>query len=85
MEIDYDKLAEAIVRANNKQNTEPIKQEEISLTIHLDNEKFPQVKIQLYRNDGDTCLAVVDGESICLVNRSDVMDLVEEVQAIVLN
>lgn len=29
MEIDYDKLAEAIVKANNKQNTEHTKQEEI--------------------------------------------------------
>lgn len=28
MEIDYDKLAEAIVKANNKQNTENVKQEE---------------------------------------------------------
>lgn len=33
MEIDYDKLAEAIVKANNKQNTEPVKKEEINLTI----------------------------------------------------
>lgn len=28
MEIDYEKLAEAIVKANNKQNTENVKQEE---------------------------------------------------------
>lgn len=34
MEIDYDKLAEAIVKANNKQNTEPTQQEEeINLSI----------------------------------------------------
>lgn len=59
--------------------------EEISLTIHLDNENFPQVKIQLYRYDGINCLAVVDGESVSLVERSSVMELVETVQAIVLN
>ena len=59
--------------------------EEISLTIHLDNENFPQVKIQLYRYDGSHCLAVVDGESVSLVERSSVMELVEAVQAIVLN
>lgn len=59
--------------------------EEISLTIHLDNENFPQVTVQLYRYDGKTCLAVVDGESISLVERSSVMELVEAVQAIVLN
>lgn len=59
--------------------------EEISLTIHLDNENFPQVKIQLYRYDGSLCLAVVDGESVSLVERSSVMELVETVQAIVLD
>ncbi len=38
MEIDYDKLAEAIVKANNKQNTELTKQEwEINLSA---KEKF---------------------------------------------
>ena len=59
--------------------------EEIGLTIHLDNENFPQVKIQLYRYDGSLCLAVVDGESVSLVERSSVMELVETVQAIVLD
>ncbi len=37
MEIDYDKLAEAIVKANNKQNTEHTKLEEINLSA---KEKF---------------------------------------------
>ena len=59
--------------------------EEISFTIHLDNENFPQVKIQLYRYDGTNCLAVVNGQSVSLVKRSAVMELVEAVQAIVLN
>lgn len=59
--------------------------EEISLTIHLDHENFPQVKIQFYRYDGTYCLAVVDGESVSLVERSSVVELVEKVQAIVLN
>lgn len=59
--------------------------EEISLTLYLENENFPQVTIELYRYDGSYCLAVVDGESVSLVKRSDVMDFVEAVQAIVLN
>ena len=59
--------------------------EDISLTVYLDNENFSQVTIQLYRYDGSLCLAVVDGESVSLVSRSSVMDLVEAVQAIVLN
>ncbi len=63
----------------------PSEKEEIILTVHLDDENFPQVKIQLYRYDGSLCLSVVDGETVSLVDRSAVMDLVEAVQAIVLN
>lgn len=63
----------------------PTGKEEIRLTVHLDNETFPKVDIVLYRYDGSCCLAQVDGQSVSLVSRSDVMDLVEAVQAIVLD
>ena len=63
----------------------PSKDEEIGLTIHLDNENFPTVEVRLYRYDGSLCLAVVDGDPVSLVSRSSVMDLVEAIQAIVLN
>lgn len=63
----------------------PTEKEEIRLTLYLENENFPQVEIVLYRYDGASCLAVVDGESVSLVSRSTVMDLVEAVQAIVLD
>lgn len=59
--------------------------EEIRLTVYLDNEHFPKVQIALYRYNGSDCLAVVDGKPVSLVSRSSVMDLVEAVQAIVLN
>ena len=59
--------------------------EEISLTLSLDNENFPEVQIQLYRHDGTHCLAVVDGKSVALVKRTAVVDLIEAVHAIVLN
>lgn len=62
----------------------PTGKEEISLTVHLDHENFPSVEIGLYRYDGEWCLAVVDGESVCLVSRSSVVDLIEAVNAIVL-
>ena len=62
----------------------PTGQEEIALTVHLDSEAFPQVEIVLYRHDGSTCLAAVDGESVCLVDRSAVVDLMEAVRAITL-
>lgn len=63
----------------------PSEVEEIGLILHLDNENFPTVEIRLYRYDGSFCLAVVDGDPVSLVSRSSVMDLVEAVQAIVLN
>lgn len=74
----------ALMATNFTQETTDQK-EEISLTIHLDHEQFQTVDIQLYRYDGTYCLAVIDGESVSLVERSYVMDLVESVQAIVLN
>ena len=46
---------------------------------------LPQVQIQLYRYDGTCCLAVVDGDPVSLVLRSDAVDLMEAVRAIVLN
>ena len=63
----------------------PSQKEEIGLTIHLDNENFPQVQIKLYRYDGSRCLAVVDGESVSLVERAGVVDLIEVVHTIVLD
>ena len=63
----------------------PTEVEEIGLTLYLDNENFPTVEVRLYRYDGSLCLAVVDGDPVSLVTRSSVMELVEAVQAIVLN
>ncbi len=64
---------------------QPAGQQEIKLTLHLDHEYFPQIEIVLYRYDGTNCLAAVDGESFALVSRSDVVDLIEAVNAIILN
>lgn len=64
---------------------QPEQKEEIGLVIHLDNEDFPEIAISLYRYDGDKCLAVVNGEPVSLVRRSDVVELIEAVHGIVLN
>ena len=63
----------------------PAEKEEIRFALHLDNETFPTVEIVLYRYSGTECLAVVDGESVSLVPRASVMELVEAVQTIVLS
>jgi len=62
----------------------PDGQEEISLTIHLDNEDFPTLTLTLYRYDGETCIACVDGDPVAFVSRSQTVDLVEVVRALTL-
>ena len=71
--------------ADSFTDEEPGDKLEIGLTLHLDTEEETSIQVDLYRYDGTNCLAVVDGEPICLVARSGVMDLVEAVNAIVLN
>ena len=85
LEIDAVQDALEALSADSFTDELPSKDEEIGLTLHLDNENFPTVEIRLYRYDGSACLAVVDGDPVSLVSRSSVMDLVEAVQAIVLN
>ena len=58
---------------------------EISLKLYLDNENFPEIDITLYRYDGSFCKAEVNGKTIGLVSRSSVVDLIESVNAIVLD
>lgn len=86
-EVDIGNLQSTLesLSADSFTDETPSEKEEISLMVYLDNENFPQVKIQLYRYDGSLCLAVVDGETVSLVDRGDVMELVEAVQSIVLN
>lgn len=60
-------------------------QEEIRLTLHLDNANHPQVELLLCRYDGSDCLATLDGKTFGLISRSAVVDVIEAVHAIVLN
>lgn len=62
----------------------PAEKEEISFTIYLDNENYPEIHIQLYRYDGNSCIAVVDGEPVAFVERAKVIELMEAVNSIVL-
>lgn len=66
-------------------NISPDGKEEISLTVYLENENFSRVKIQLFRHDGDYCIAVVDNTPVSFITRSSVIDLIESVQSILLN
>lgn len=77
----------AIAAADAESFTEedPAGKEEISFTVYLNQENHPQIKVQLYRYDGEDCLAVVDGKTVSRVPRSEVVDLMEEVNSIILN
>ena len=85
-EIDLSDLQTAVeaLSATEFTGEAPAGQQEISLTVHLNSETFPQVEVVLYRHDGSACLAEVDGDSVCLTDRSAVVDLMEAVRAIVL-
>jgi len=85
VEISDLKMAFENLEAESFTEEPPAQKEEISLTVYLKNENYPKVLVELYRYDGDTCLAMVDGEPVSLVRRSAAVDLIEAVHAIVLN
>lgn len=86
-ELDISDFRDALyaMTADSFTDELPTQVEEIGLKLHLDSENFPTVEIRLYRYDGTSCLAIVDGNPICLVSRTSAMELVETLQAIVLN
>lgn len=84
LDITSFRSAFRALKAEKFTDEKPAQKEEISLTVHLESDNFPQVKIQLYRYDGTYCLAVVDGKPVSLVRRTNVVDLIEAVHKIVL-
>ena len=53
----------------------------LQLTLQLEN---TAIQLSFYRHDGSSCLAQIDGETVGLVSRSSVVDLVEALQTIIL-
>ena len=81
----YDlKTALRAISASSFTDETPTGQEEISLTVHLDNENFPTFTLTLYRLDGTNCIATVDGKTVALVSRSKTVDLIEAVNELTL-
>lgn len=60
----------------------PAGKEELRFTATLTSGQ--SVTLTLYRRDGKTCLAAIDGKPLALVSRSAAIDLVEAIYAIVL-
>ena len=85
VEITDFQTALADLRADSFTSEKPTGKEEIRFTLYLENENCPEVSVKFYRYDGEFCLAEVDGKPVSLVRRSYAVDLIEAVQAIVLN
>lgn len=83
--IDISPVGKALLALSADSFTQqtPDGKEEISMKLYSGEDLT--VTLQLYRYDGKTCLAVVDGQPVSLVSRASAMALVEAVQAIVLN
>ena len=85
MEIDNFKGAVTALKASDFEEEQPEGKEEISLTLYLENDNYPEIHLELYRYDGSSCIAVVDDEPVSHVDRSYVVDLIEAVHEIVLD
>jgi len=86
-EIEFKVLQNALKYLRSEEFTDKVPDQklEISLKVYLDNENYPEMQVRLYRHDGTYCLAEVDGKPLSFVKRSNVIDLIEAVHAIVLN
>lgn len=86
-EIEDDDFIEALqnLEADSFTDKEPTEKKEIGLKIQFNDEKYPELEIDIYRYDGTSCLVVIAGEPVALAERNAVVDLVESVNAIVLN
>ena len=85
-EVEFDEVSSAVdaLAVSEFNSEEPAKKQEITFTVHLDNETWPTLTVALYQYDGESCLATLDGETLGLVDRSLAVDLTEAVNAITL-
>ena len=85
-EVDFSAVTDAIdaLSISEFSEEEPAKSEEITVTIHQDNEDYPEVSFTIYQYDGENCLVTFDGQPMGLVERSLAVDLTEAVNTIVL-
>lgn len=86
-EIDTDTLISDIksLSASSFTTDTTSNQKEVSITLNLNNENYPTVKIDLYRYDGTSCVAYVDEAPLAYVKRSDAVNIIEAINKIVLN
>lgn len=85
-EIDTGDIEAAIENLQADSFTDEVStgESEIAITLYLENENYSEIEIELFRQDGEYCIATINGESVALVERTLMVDLVEAINAIVL-
>lgn len=86
-EIDISDVRSAIsgLRADSFTENAEGQKEEIRFTCYLNNETYPKAEVVLYRYDGKTCVAALNGKTIAFVLREDAVDLIEAVNKFALD
>ena len=85
-EVDLEDVLYAMecLSADSFTDQSPTGKEEIRFTLTSSRESVGTVEVALYRQDGSCCLAQVNGQSVSLIPRDQVVDLTEAINAIVL-
>jgi len=85
-EVDVSSIRSALTSMTVTEFSEetPGEKKEISLTFQLDSEYNSSLTIDIYRLDGTNCLAVINGETMGLIGRAGVVDIIEAVNSLVL-
>jgi hypothetical protein len=88
-EIDVTSVKSALtaLSADSFTDEQPTGKQELGLTLYVTTGEDSEstITINLYRYDGEYCIAEINGEPVSLVSRSSVTDLIEAIYAIVLN
>ena len=57
---------------------------EIAFTLYLNNDLYPEYTISIYRYDSNQCFVVLNGEAFGYISRSEIVDLIETVNQLIL-
>ncbi|MCD7756262.1 MAG: DUF4340 domain-containing protein [Firmicutes bacterium] len=86
-EVDMDDILSALedVEASGyATGLTPERSEELRLVLYRDHETYPQVELAFYQYDSSQCITQLMGQSTVFAVRSDVVSLVEAVNALIL-
>ena len=84
LDMGYIKSYLNSLKALSFTDEQPSDKLEISMTFTLALEGEPKIKMDIYRIDGEECLAVVDGTPFARVDRKIAVELIEQLNTIVL-